>query len=210
MDNKEYEKILNARLHGVSLVRKELIDISKRIIGNSLYMEDLFFTSAIDRSIALLDGLSSMLQSRNLTCAGILLRSQLDNCMRVFAAFIAEDRKNFIKNFMEGKKISQMKDNQGNKMTDVNLRKRLSEYDNQLDIVYQNSSGYVHLSNKAFFQSTTIPEGEKNAFELKIGLPIKEKANPILLECLDAFMHYVKLQNVFLNKVAISKQTIES
>lgn len=104
MDNIEYEKILNTRLHGVSLVRKELIDISKRIIGNSLYMEDLFFTSAIDRSIALLDGLSSMLQSRNLTCAGILLRSQLDNCMRVFAAFIAEDRKNFINNFMDGKK----------------------------------------------------------------------------------------------------------
>lgn len=208
MDNIEYEKILNTRLNGVSLIRKELIDISKKIIGNSLYMEDLFFTSAIDRSVALLDGLASMLQLRNLTCAGIILRSQLDNCMRVFAAFIAEDRKKFIEDFMDGKKISQMKDNQGNKMTDVNLRKRLSEYDNQLDTVYQNSSGYVHLSNKAFFMSTTISEDKENTFELKVGLPIKEKANPILLECLDAFMHYVKLQNVFLKKVAISKQNI--
>ena len=131
MDNIEYEKILNTRLNGVSLVRKELIGISKKIIGDSLYMEDLFFTSAIDRSVALLDGLASMLQLRNLTCAGIILRSQLDNCMRVFAAFIAEDRKKFIEDFMDGKKISQMKDNQGNKMTDVNLRKRLSQYDNQ-------------------------------------------------------------------------------
>ena len=195
MDNIEYEKILNTRLNGVSLVRKELIGISKKIIGDSLYMEDLFFTSAIDRSVALLDGLASMLQLRNLTCAGIILRSQLDNCMRVFAAFIAEDRKKFIEDFMDGKKISQMKDNQGNKMTDVNLRKRLSQYDNQLDTVYQNSSGYVHLSNKAFFMSTTIPEDKENTFEFKVGLPIKEKANPILLECLDAFMHYVKLQN---------------
>ncbi len=209
MDNIEYEKILNTRLNGVSLVRKELIGISKKIIGDSLYMEDLFFTSAIDRSVALLDGLASMLQLRNLTCAGIILRSQLDNCMRVFAAFIAEDRKKFIEDFMDGKKISQMKDNQGNKMTDVNLRKRLSQYDNQLDTVYQNSSGYVHLSNKAFFMSTTIPEDKENTFEFKVGLPIKEKANPILLECLDAFMHYVKLQNVFLNKVAISKQNMQ-
>lgn len=209
MDNIEYEKILNTRLNGVSLVRKELIGISKKIIGDSLYMEDLFFTSAIDRSVALLDGLATMLQLRNLTCAGIILRSQLDNCMRVFAAFIAEDRKKFIEDFMDGKKISQMKDNQGNKMTDVNLRKRLSQYDNQLDTVYQNSSGYVHLSNKAFFMSTTIPEDKENTFEFKVGLPIKEKANPILLECLDAFMHYVKLQNVFLNKVAISKQNMQ-
>lgn len=209
MDNIEYEKILNRRLNGVSLVRKELIGISKKIIGDSLYMEDLFFTSAIDRSVALLDGLASMLQLRNLTCAGIILRSQLDNCMRVFAAFIAEDRKKFIEDFMDGKKISQMKDNQGNKMTDVNLRKRLSQYDNQLDTVYQNSSGYVHLSNKAFFMSTTIPEDKENTFEFKVGLPIREKANPILLECLDAFMHYVKLQNVFLNKVAISKQNMQ-
>lgn len=209
MDNIEYEKILNTRLNGVSLVRKELIGISKKIIGDSLYMEDLFFTSAIDRSVALLDGLASMLQLRNLTCAGIILRSQLDNCMRVFAAFIAEDRKKFIEDFMDGKKISQMKDNQGNKMTDVNLRKRLSQYDNQLDTVYQNSSGYVHLSNKTFFMSTTIPEDKENTFEFKVGLPIKEKANPILLECLDAFMHYVKLQNVFLNKVAISKQNMQ-
>ena len=209
MDNIEYEKILNTRLNGVSLVRKELIGISKKIIGDSLYMEDLFFTSAIDRSVALLDGLASMLQLRNLTCAGIILRSQLDNCMRVFAAFIAEDRKKFIEDFMDGKKISQMKDNQGNKMTDVNLRKRLSQYDNQLDTVYQNSSGYVHLSNKAFFMSTTIPEDKENTFEFKVGLPIKEKANPILLEFLDAFMHYVKLQNVFLNKVAISKQNMQ-
>lgn len=209
MDNIEYEKILNTRLNGVSLVRKELIGISKKIIGDSLYMEDLFFTSAIDRSVALLDGLASMLQLRNLTCAGIILRSQLDNCMRVFAAFIAEDRKKFLEDFMDGKKISQMKDNQGNKMTDVNLRKRLSQYDNQLDTVYQNSSGYVHLSNKAFFMSTTIPEDKENTFEFKVGLPIKEKANPILLECLDAFMHYVKLQNVFLNKVAISKQNMQ-
>lgn len=209
MDNIEYEKILNRRLNGVSLVRKELIGISKKIIGDSLYMEDLFFTSAIDRSVALLDGLASMLQLRNLTCAGIILRFQLDNCMRVFAAFIAEDRKKFIEDFMDGKKISQMKDNQGNKMTDVNLRKRLSQYDNQLDTVYQNSSGYVHLSNKAFFMSTTIPEDKENTFEFKVGLPIREKANPILLECLDAFMHYVKLQNVFLNKVAISKQNMQ-
>ena len=57
--------------------------------------------------------------------------------------------------------------------------------------------------------STTIPEDKENTFEFKVGLPIREKANPILLECLDAFMHYVKLQNVFLNKVAISKQNMQ-
>ena len=34
-----------------------------------------------------------MLKERNLTCAGVLLRMQMDNCMRTYAAFIAEDKK---------------------------------------------------------------------------------------------------------------------
>ncbi len=152
-----------------------IIELSKTIIGDTLYKEDFFFTSAMNRSIALLDGISEMLKNRNLACGGILLRSQIDNCMRIFAAFIAENQTDFIDGFFAGKKIIDIKDDRGNKMKDYILRQRLAEYDAQLDLVYRNSSGYVHLSDKAFYSSVTISSSEQYDIEFSVEEPLKEK-----------------------------------
>ena len=150
MKNEEYMKELEKRLTDFRSARQNMKELAVAIIGDVLYKEDLFFTSAIDRSMGLLDGMIEMLKQRNLTCAGILVRTQVDNCMRVFAAFIAEDRTEFIDAFLKGEKIRNIKDNQGRKMKDVVLKERLAEYDKYLKNVYDNSSGYIHLSSKAF------------------------------------------------------------
>ena len=54
------------------------------------------------------------------------VRSQIDNCMRIFAAFIAESQTDFIDGFFVGKKISDMKDNRGNKMKDYIFATKIS------------------------------------------------------------------------------------
>ncbi len=41
--------------------------------------------------------------------------------------------------------------------------------------------------------------------EFSVGLPLKEKANPVLLEVANAFVYYVKLQNNLVNQIVISK-----
>ena len=69
------------------------------------------------------------------------MRSQIDNCMRIFAAFIAEDKPAFIDGFFKGKKISDFKDDRGKKMRDVILRERLAVYDSRISDVYKKSSG---------------------------------------------------------------------
>lgn len=81
--------------------------------------------------------------------------------MRIFAAFIAESQTDFIDGFFVGKKISDMKDNRGNKMKDYILRQRLAEYDAKLDLVYRNFSEYVHLAEKAFYSSVTTSSSEQ-------------------------------------------------
>ena len=53
-------------------LRKRIIELSKAIIGDTLYKEDFVFTSAMDRSVVLLDGISEMIKNRNLACGGIL------------------------------------------------------------------------------------------------------------------------------------------
>lgn len=83
--------------------------------------------------------------------------------MRIFAAFIAESQTDFIDGFFVGKKISDMKDNRGNKMKDYILRQRLAEYDAKLDLVYRNFSEYVHLAEKAFYSSVTTSSSEQYA-----------------------------------------------
>lgn len=192
MDNKKYLFELDSRLLVLNGLRKMVVNLGREIIGDTLYKEDFFFSSALDRSNALLDGISDMLKKRNLACSGILLRSQIDNCMRIFAAFIAENQSEFINGFLEGKKISDMKDNRGKKMKDYVLRERLAEFDPQLELIYKNSSGYVHLSDKAFYSSVTASSLEQFDIEFSVGLPLKEKANPVLLEVADAFIHYVQ------------------
>lgn len=205
MNNEKYLDELDGRLQVLNELRKRIIELSKAIIGDTLYKEDFFFTSAMDRSVVLLDGISEMIKNRNLACGGILLRSQIDNCMRIFVAFIAESQTDFIDGFFVGKKISDMKDNRGNKMKDYILRQRLAEYDAKLDLVYRNFSEYVHLAEKAFYSSVTTSSSEQYDIEFSVGLPLKEKANPVLLEVADAFVYYVKLQNNLVNQIVISK-----
>lgn len=205
MNNEKYLDELDGRLQVLNELRKRIIELSKAIIGDTLYKEDFFFTSAMDRSVVLLDGISEVIKNRNLACGGILLRSQIDNCMRIFAAFIAESQTDFIDGFFVGKKISDMKDNRGNKMKDYILRQRLAEYDAKLDLVYRNFSEYVHLAEKAFYSSVTTSSSEQYDIEFSVGLPLKEKANPVLLEVANAFVYYVKLQNNLVNQIVISK-----
>lgn len=207
LNNEKYNESLSDRLHKIKELREVAKSVASGIIGNTLYKEDLFFTSALDRSVALLDGVVNMLQERNLACVGILVRSQIDNCMRIFAAFIAADKTAFIDGFLQGKKISDFKDDRGNKMKDVVLRERLEEYDSQISEVYKKSSGYIHFSEVAFYSSVCAKDNYH--IEFSIGLPIREEANEILLEGADAFIHYTLLEYRLLQAVVESKERVD-
>ena len=207
MNNEEYYYLLDKRFRKLKELREAAKTVAAGIIGNTLYKEDLFFTSALDRSVALLDGIVNMLKERNLSCVGILVRSQIDNCMRIFAAFIAEDKTAFMDGFIQGKKISDFKNDRGNKMKDVVLRERLEAYDSQISEVYKKSSGYIHLSEMAFYSSVCAKDNCH--IEFSVGLPIREEANEILLEGADAFIHYTLLEHRLLWAVVESKQRVD-
>ena len=130
------------------------------------------------------------------------VRSQIDNCMRIFAAFIAESQTDFIDGFFVGKKISDMKDNRGNKMKDYILRQRLAEYDAKLDLVYRNFSEYVHLAEKAFYSSVTTSSSEQYEKQLSMTDDRIEKAirqNNVRLMIMDPIQAYLGA-NVDMNR----------
>ena len=150
MKNEEYDIKLAAYIEQLQELRKEAVSLATGIIGETLCTDDLFFCASVDRCIRLIDGLIPMLKDRNLTCVGVLLRMQMDNCMRTYAAFIAEDRNAVIRCILDGTPIKSLKDAKGNKMLDGYLKDEVAKIDPIFSKVYNNASGYVHLSEKAF------------------------------------------------------------
>ena len=208
MTNEEYSNALVSRIEQLQALRKNAVTIAAGIIGESLCMEDLFFCASVDRCIRLIDGFIPMLQDRNLTCAGVLLRMQVDNCMRTYAAFIAEDRDAAVQCVIDGNPIKNLKDTNGKKMTDGHLKDEITKIDSVFSKVYDNASGYVHLSEKAFYQ--TVEKCADNKLEFQIGQPLPEKRNDPLLESADAYIHFVKLHFKMLQAVVESKERFDA
>lgn len=207
MNNKEYSAELTSRIDRLHSLRTDAISLSVNIIGRTVFTEDFYFCASADRCIHLIDGFINMLKERNLTCAGVLLRMQMDNCMRTYAAFIAQNKNAVIDCVISGKQINQEKDCNGNKLSDSYLKKEISKIDPVFKQVYNQASGYVHFSSKAFYQ--TVISCENNSIEFQVGRELPEKRNQVLLEAADAFIHFVRLHYKMLEKVAESKQKYE-
>ena len=195
------------RIDQLYALRTDAISITARIIGLTLFKEDLFFCASADRCVHLIDGFNSMLKERNLTCAGVLLRMQMDNCMRTYAAFIAQNKAAVVDCIISGKQINKEKDYRGKKLSDGYLKEEISKIDPAFEHVYNQASGYVHLSEKAFYQ--TVVKCGNNTIEFQVGRELPDKRNHVLMEAADAFIHFVCLHYKMLDAVAQSKQRYE-
>lgn len=209
MTNEEYFVRLEPALAALAELRSQATKLAIDMLGDTLFAEDLFFGAAVDRCIRLIDGFCVMLKERNLTCAGVILRMQMDNCMRTYAAFIAADKKAVVDCILDGEPIKNLKDKDGKKMTDGHLKDKVTELDKQFAVVYDQASGFVHLSEKAFFQTVEEVEGE-GVIRFNYGNPLPEKRNDPLLESAAAYIHFVKLQFRMLQAVADSKQRYDA
>lgn len=207
MTNEEYFEVLTPKIEELHKLRENGKSIAAGIIGQSLLKEDFFFCAATDRCMNLIDGFICMLQERNLTCAGALLRLQLDNCMRTYAAFIAADKDAVIDCVISGNRIDKQKSKDGDLLKDVYLKNELSKLDTGFSAVYDNTSGYIHFSDRASYQ--TVKSCDDNVIEWGVGTQLLEKFNPLLIEAADAFIHFVKLHFHILSAVVESKERFD-
>ena len=204
MDNAEYGRELEKRINFIKDMRKKCAPLAAGIVGKTLFKEDFFFCAALDRCVQLSEGIVVLLQQRNLSCVGALLRLQMDNCMRTYAAFIAADKDAVIDCIIHGRKISDQKDVDGKKMKDAYLKEKMAVFNASFPDVYDNTSGYVHFSEMAFYQ--TVVSCNDEVITCQVGQPLQERFNPLLLEAADAFVHFVRLNYKMLQAVVDSKQ----
>ena len=191
MTNEELEATIAPRIEELTGLNEAAIEIAKHVLGETLFKTDLYFCAMLNKSLQVTDGFIEMIKRRNLSCSGILLRTNMDNCLRMFALYIAEDLEEIVDCVINGNRISRLKDKDRQFLGDGYLKDKLGKYDRKIIQVYNNASGYVHFSDKGFYQSVSA-YGD-GVITAQVSHSIPEKANEFVVECVEVYIHYLKL-----------------
>ncbi len=98
-----------------------------------------------------------------------LIRLQLDNALRFFASTLVENSNDFAMHFIDGKPIKDCEDINGKKLSDNYLAKKLDVYFKGTQKLYNDTCGYIHLSDKHFFPTVSKEKREYLKFGIQIG-----------------------------------------
>jgi hypothetical protein len=151
----QHPKVVDA-LQFLRAHRADLLEACKRMfdgVAAHMYTTDFFAIGAAKRTISLIDGFGSMVETWNLSCARALLRLQIDTALRFAAVTLVEKQDDFVKAVIRGERIDRIKDRTGQKLTDAYLVKRFAAKAPWLPEVYARTSGYVHLSGEHIHSS---------------------------------------------------------
>lgn len=195
--------IIKAALTNLETDEKTMLDYAAdmmQVHEGALYGFDFLVCAATNRSVALSAGFRILIHDRNFICAGPLVRLQLDTALRVFAGFIVDKPHEFAVSVLEGKHIRNMKDRNGQRMTDRYLITQLAKEYPWIELVYENTSGYVHLSDKHFFNTFDYADREKRSgYVLKIGSCDIDFPDEIYLEAISAFRASTQILMRYIN-----------
>lgn len=204
-----YDAWLEKTIAELATARKEGVRLAAAVIGQTLFADDLYILSLIDKSLRLVDGFKSMIEQRNLTCTGILLRVQLDNCLWTYALYAAADEQEVVHSMLEKSvQLNKLKAKDGKKMSDQYLREQLEKVDKRFGAVYKEASGYIHHSGKAFYSIASVGPGTDSVI-LDVGHPLAQKNDAWLKEGAEAFLFFLQLQRVLTQPVVESKKRFD-
>jgi hypothetical protein len=150
---------------------------------------DLIYISAIDRSLALTFGFTTLIRSQNFQAAAHLVRLHLDNFLRLFAMTLVDDQDDFAQKFHSGVEIRKILDRDKEPMSDGYLKRKASQKHYWIDKVYTTTSGYVHLSRQHVMNSLRFVDPEKQLIEHTVGKTdrhVPDKARIDATECMMA------------------------
>lgn len=192
MTNDEYQKKISERVSAITHYEKETLEITKAVLGKNMIPADLPYIGFLDRSIRLARGFILMLESRNLSCCGAILRLIIDNCLRLYAINIADDTDSAVNTILTGGKISDLKDKQGKKMSDAYLYKQLEQHDLCISKIYKDASGFIHFSDKAVRQSL-LECDDAGRVKFQIGHELPDRFNETLIEYANRYIYFYGL-----------------
>jgi hypothetical protein len=162
--------------------------------SGALYPVDMLMSASINRSMALSRGFADLLESRNYISAVPLLRMQLDSALRTSAILLAENPHDLAIDVLKGAQMNQLKGRGNVKLSDKYLADNLTKKYPWVALVYQRSSGFVHLSQVHFSMKTA----EDGSYEIGVS-HTPEFAEELYLEIAEAYLACWNLLIEFIN-----------
>lgn len=187
------------------LVKLQLFDKKFQMVaacmiksGKGLYALDYYILGILNRSSSLIFGFETLINSSNFISAAHLVRPHLDNYLRLLAAWLVEEPHAFAKDVWMGSTIRNIKDRSGKKMTDAYLKEKASEELHWIENVYNETSGFVHFSNKHILNATTLASEKENTFKTFIGKTDNKVSYHSKLE---AVIVMIEISNAILDRI---------
>lgn len=160
--------IIDKELKNLESQEKRIIESGKKIHTKTTFPLDILTNAVLDRALHLIFGFTKLIRDENYIAASHLVRCHLDNVLRYSAAWLVDDPHDFVRQIMKGTQVDKMKDRDGKKLRDSYLKDKLSLDFPWIKDVYNTTSGFVHLSHKHIFTSSTLLDEEKGIIEFRI------------------------------------------
>ena len=140
------------------------------ILSGEIEPIDIYAFMVLKRSISLVFGFTELIRQKNFLCAAPLIRLQIDNLLRFRASFLVDNQSQFVVDVLQEKEVRKLKDRLGKNMTDGYLQDVLENEYAWIKGTYKNTSGYVHLSEKHFFNTLRASaSGKDGVLDIYIG-----------------------------------------
>ena len=104
-------------------------------------------------------------------------------------------------------RLDTLSDDQGKKMRDGRLKERLAEKYPEVKLIYEKCSGFIHLSDIAFYQ--TVNRMDEYGISLRVGGELPVRYNDTLISLAQAYLHFCKIFIELLVPVAEAKELLE-
>ncbi len=137
--------------------------------GGNVHTPDLWINAGIRRSMQVLDGFIAMVRARNISCAGALLRVQIDTALRLFACTLMTD--DLVATALSGERLDRLEDRNGKRLTDRHLIDELTKLTPRfawLSEVYSRTSGFIHMSGNHMLVMADVGQERAVTFEISL------------------------------------------
>lgn len=189
-------------------------DVCKEIFlqetkNKKLFKSSHYIFSIANRTISLNRAFLTLTQVNNYNAAISLVRLQVDSCLRLFALTLVSDWRDFYDEVMKGTEIRNLRDRDGNKMTDNYLVTKYDKIYNGFKLLYKNTSGFIHFSNSHIDLNTEFESLSDKTFPTKISIGDIDKLE--IHQKVDyAFNMYVVGKNIYKLIKGYQKSTNEN
>jgi hypothetical protein len=159
LDEKIEENIKN-KIEELRGYRRTHFDIGNRLFkaGGDIHSLDLLAFGSLNRSLQLTYAFCDLIEHQQSLAATPLVRLQLDTALRFSAIYLVDKPQELARQVIHGTPIRNMLDKTGAQLTDSYLVKQLAKTHPWVKPVYDNTSGFVHLSDKHVFSALHIDD----------------------------------------------------